>query len=95
MAFEKADRDGSGFLEPKELEMLIQGELLQDMSNKNAKVNRVIHDVVSRTIRYFSSHHHTEKIAFIDFLAVFDVIPFVIAHVVGGRGEQELEDPTQ
>ena len=74
MAFEKADRDGSGFLEPKELEMLIQGELLQDMSNKNAKVNRVIHDVVSRTIRYFSSHHHTEKIAFIDFLAIFDDI---------------------
>ena len=26
---------------------------------------------------------------------VFDVIPFVIAHVVGGRSEQELEDLTQ
>ena len=27
--------------------------------------------------------------------AVFDVIPFVKTHVVGGRDEQELEDPTQ
>ena len=27
--------------------------------------------------------------------AIFDVIPFVIAQVVGGRSEQELEDSTQ
>tara|TARA_B100000795_G_scaffold154813_1_gene116108 strand:- start:161 stop:316 length:156 start_codon:yes stop_codon:yes gene_type:complete len=27
--------------------------------------------------------------------AVFDVFPFVTAHVVGGRGEQESEDSTQ
>ena len=26
---------------------------------------------------------------------VFDVIPVVTAHVVGGRGEQELEEATQ
>ena len=27
--------------------------------------------------------------------SVFDVIPFVIAQVVGGRGEHELEDLSQ
>ena len=27
--------------------------------------------------------------------AVFDVIPFVLVQVVGGRGEQELEDLMQ
>ena len=27
--------------------------------------------------------------------SVFVIVPFVLAHVVGGRGEQELEDLTQ
>jgi len=55
-AFQKADDDGSGFLEEDELLKLINGDLLGEMADGENKVHQVIHQVVhKRCIGYVPS----------------------------------------